>query len=112
MQLADDHSLRSVNDERAVICHQGDIAEEDFLLLDVPHGFRARFRILVINRQAHGDFQRRGISHPAFLALSHVIFQLQGDWIPAFVAERGSISVQRAAAFAHHVARLVGIGYY
>ncbi len=49
VQLADDYALGTIDDERAVLGHQRDIAEEDFLLLDVADIFRAGIGILVVN---------------------------------------------------------------
>ena len=110
MQLADDHALGAVDDERAVLGHQRNIAEENFLLLDVANGLRARVRILVVNREADGDLERRGIGHAALLALGHVVLQLQRDRIAALVAERRRVLVERAALRAEHVAGLIRVG--
>ena len=38
VQLADNHALGAVDDERAVLGHQRNFAEVDFLLLDVANG--------------------------------------------------------------------------
>ena len=110
VQLADDHALGAVDDERAVLGHQRNIAEENFLFLDVANGLRAGVGILVVNREADGDLERRGIRHAALLALVHVVLQLQRDRIAALVAERRRVLVERAALRAQHVARLVRIG--
>ena len=77
MQLRNDDALGAVDDERAVLGHQRNFAEEDFLLLDVADGLVAGLRVLVVNRQADGDFQRSGVGHAALFALRHVVFQLQ-----------------------------------
>ena len=110
VQLADDHALGAVDDERAVLGHQRNVAEENFLFLDVADGFRAGVGILVVNRQADGDLERRGIGHAALLALVHVVLQLQRDRIAALVAECRRVLVERAALRAEHVAGLVRIG--
>ena len=110
MQLADDHALCAVNDERAVLRHQRDIAEEYFLFLDVADGLRAGIRIFVVNGETDGDLQRRGIRHAALLAFVHVVLQLQRDRVAALVAECRRVLVERAALRAQHVARLVRIG--
>ena len=46
VQLADDHALGAVDDERAVVRHQRNFAEEDFLFLDVANALLRRFRRL------------------------------------------------------------------
>src|ERR1035437_1299974 len=51
VQLADDHAFGAVDHERAVIGHQGNIAEENFLFLDVTDVFGAGVRVLVVNGQ-------------------------------------------------------------
>src|SRR4029077_18571735 len=56
MQLADNDAFRAVDDERAVLGHQRNIAVENFLFLDVANGFRASVGILVVNGQTNGDF--------------------------------------------------------
>ena len=109
VQLADDHALGAVDDERAVLGHQRNIAEENFLFLDVANGLRAGVGILVVNREADGDLERRGIGHAALLALVHVVLQLQRDRIAALVAERGRVLVERAALRAEHVAGLIRV---
>src|SRR5262249_2810018 len=102
MQLAHDYAFRAVNDERAVLRHQRDIAEEHFLFFDVANAFVARLRVFVINGQADGDFKRRGISHTALFALRHVILQLQTHWVAALIAEVGRVGVVRAALAAQN----------
>ena len=110
VQLADDHALGSVDDEGAVGRHQRNVAEEDFLLLHVADGAVAGLRILVVNGQAHGDLERRGVSHTALLALGHVVLQLQSDRVAALVTKIGCIGVVRAALGAEHVAQVERIG--
>ena len=110
VQLADDHALGAVDDERAVIGHQRDVAEEDFLLLDVADVLRAGVGILVVNGQADGDLERRGVGHAALLALVHVVLELHADRVAALIAKRRRVLVERAALRADHVAGLVRIG--
>src|SRR6202167_2787878 len=110
MQLADNDALGPVDDERAVLRHQRNIAEENFLLFDIANRLRARVRILVVNREANRHLQRRRISHAAFLALVHVVLQLQRDGVAALVAKGRRVLVERAALGAQHVARLIRIG--
>ena len=110
VQLADDDALGAVDDEGAVIGHQRNIAEENFLFLDVADVFRAGVGILVVNGQTDGDLERRGIGHAALLALVHVVLELHGHRIAALVAERRRVLVERAALRADHVAGLIRIG--
>ena len=110
MQLADDDALGAVDDERAVVGHQRNVAEEDFLFLDVADILRAGVGILVVNGEADGDLERRGIGHAAFLAFVHVVLELHADRVAALLAKRRRVFVERAALGAEHVAGLVRIG--
>src|SRR5215470_2002263 len=60
VQLRNDDALGSVDDERAVLRHQRNVAEEDFLLLDVADGLRAGLCVLVVDRKAHSDLEWSG----------------------------------------------------
>src|SRR6266705_467904 len=110
VQLRNDDALRAVDDKRAVLRHQWNIAVENFLFLDVADGLRATIGILVINGQPDGDLERRGVRHAALLALVHVILQLHGHRIAALVAEGWRVLVERAALVADDVAGLIRIG--
>jgi len=109
VQLADDYALGAVDDERAVLGHQRNIAEENFLFLDVANGLRARVGIFVVNREADCDLERRGVSHAALLALIHVVLELERDGIAALVAERRRVLIERAALRAQHVTGLIRV---
>ena len=109
VQLADDYAFGAVDDERAVLRHQRNIAEENFLFLDIANGLRAGVGILVVNREADRDLERRGVRHAALLALIHVVLELQRDRIAALVAERRRVLIERAALRAQHVAGLIRI---
>src|SRR5215469_15352946 len=87
VQLAHDYALGAVDDERAVLRHQRYVAEENFLLLDVADRAVAGLGILLVNRQAHRDLERRGVGHAALFALVHVVLQLQADRVAALIAE-------------------------
>ena len=110
VQLADDDALGAVDDEGAVLGHQRNVAEEDFLLLDVADGLVAGLRVFVEDGQPHRDLQRRAVSHAALFALGHVILQLQADRIAALVAEIRGVGVVGAALVAKHFARVERIG--
>ena len=104
VQLRNDHALGAVHDERAVRRHQRNVAEEDFLLLDVANGLVAGLGILVVNRQAHRDLERGRERHAALFALLLVVLELQADRVAALVAEVGGVLVVVAALGAEHVA--------
>src|ERR1035437_214982 len=104
VQLADDHALGAVDDERAVIRHQRNLTEEHFLLFDVPDALLLGFGILGIHGQPDGDLERRRIGHAALLALLHVVLELQTHRVAALVAERHHVLVKGAAVVAQNVA--------
>src|ERR1700730_3278649 len=112
VQLADDHALGAIDDEGAVLGHQRNVAVENFLFLDVANSFRPSVGVLVVNGEANGDFEWRGISHPAFLAFIHVVLQLHSYWIAALVAKGWRVLVKRSALVADNIASLVRIGDY
>ncbi len=110
VQLGNDDALGAVDDERSVLGHQRNIAVENLLLLDVADGFGTGVGILVVNGQADGDLQRRGVGHAALLALVHVVLQLHGHRVAALVAEGRRVLIERAALVADDVAGLIRIG--
>ncbi len=103
MQLADNDALGSIDNECAVLRHQGNVAEEDFLLLDVADGTVTGL-ILVPDGEPHRDFERSGVGHAALFAFRHVVLQLQPNRIAALVAEVGSVRVVGAALVAQNFA--------
>src|SRR5579872_5403581 len=109
MELRNDDALSAVDDKGAVRRHQGNVAEEDFLLLDVANGLVAGLRILVIDRETDRHLQRGGERHAALFALLLVILQLQSDGIAALVTEVGNVLVVRSALVAENVARKEGV---
>src|SRR5207249_4945579 len=110
VQLADDDALGAVDDERAVLRHQRDVAEVDLLLLDVADGLDAGFRVLVPDDEPDGDLERHGVGHAALLALVDVVLQLQPDGVAADVADIAARLVRLAAARAEDFAVAVRIG--
>src|SRR5579859_2783076 len=110
VQLAHDDALGAVDDERAVLRHQRNVAEENFLLLDVADALVARLRVLVVNGQPDGDLERRGIRHATLFAFGHVVLQLQAHRVAAFVAEVRRVGVVGSALLAEHVAGVERIG--
>ena len=97
MELRDDDALGAVDDERAVVGHQRDVAEEDLLLLGVAHHARARLGVLVVDEEAEGDLERHGEGHAALLALGDRVLELQVDRVAADVALRHPVLVDEAA---------------
>ena len=110
VELRDDHALGAVDDERAVVRHQRDVAEVDLLLLDVADGLDAGLRVLVPDHEADGDLERHGVGHAALLALVDVVLQLQRDGVAADVADIAARLVGSAALRAEHVLVAVRIG--
>jgi hypothetical protein len=102
VELRDDDALGAVDDERAVLGHQRDVAEEDFLFLGVAHVLDAGVGVLVVDEEAEGDFQRNAVGHPALLALFHRVLHLQVDGVAADVADLDAILVDHAALLAAH----------
>jgi hypothetical protein len=103
VELGDNHAFGAVDDERAVVRHERNLAEEDFLLLDVADALGAGLRILGVDGQPDRDFQRSGVGHPALLALLLVVFQLQAHGVAALVAKCDDVPVEGAAMLAQHV---------
>ena len=60
--------------------------------------------VLVVDGEAHGDLERRGVGHAALFALRLVVLQLQADRVAALVAEVGRVLVVGAALVAEHIA--------
>ncbi len=110
VQLRNDHALGPVDDERPILGHQRHFTEEDFLFLDVAHGPHAGFGVLVEHRQPDGDLERSGVGHAAFLALRHVVLELQAHRVAAAVAEGDDVLVEGAALRAQHVAGVERVG--
>ena len=70
VQLGDDHPLGAVDDERAVVGHERDLAHVDLLLLHLLD--RRLGRLLVHDREADLGPQRRAIGEAALLAFGDV----------------------------------------
>jgi hypothetical protein len=72
VQLRDDDALGAVDDERAVVGHQRQLAQVHLLLADVLDGLLGARRFLVEHHQAHLDAQRGRVGEAAQLALLDV----------------------------------------
>ncbi len=97
VELGDDDALGAVDDEGAVVGHQRDVAEEDFLFLGVAHVLDPGVGILVVDEEAEGDLQRDAVGHAALLALLDRVLHLQVDGIAADVADLDAVLVDHAA---------------
>ena len=75
VKLADHHALGPVDDERTVDGHQRDLAEVDFLLLDVPHRALGAIATGVVDDQLNRDFDRCRIGHAALPTLVDVVLR-------------------------------------
>ena len=75
VQLADDDALGAVDDERAGVRHQRDLAEVDLLLLDVADDALATLAG-VVDHELRRDLDRRGVGHAALAALLDVVLRL------------------------------------
>jgi hypothetical protein len=111
MELADDDPLRPVDDEGSVLRHQGDVAVVDLLLLDVADGLGPRLRVLVPHHEPDRDLQGHREGHAPFLALVHVVLELQADGLVAGLAGDGLVLVQAAAARAMDLPVTTGVGH-
>jgi len=110
VQLRHDDTLSAIDDERSVVAHQRDVAEIDFLLLDVADRLDRRLGVLVPDHQADGHLQRHGVGHAAFLALLDVVLQLHADGGAADVTHRAARLVGAAARVTDDGAFPVRIG--
>ena len=110
MQLADNDTLGAVDDEGAILRHQGDVAEKDLLFFNVANRFGARFRVLVIDGEANRDLEGRRVGHAALFALRLVVLQLQTHRVTALVTEVRGVLVVGAALLAKHFAGMERIG--
>src|SRR5205085_3699582 len=90
--------LGAVDDERTVVGHQREIAEEDLLFLGVTHVLDAGVGVFVVDEEAEGDLQRNAVGHAAFLALFDGILHLEIDGVAADVADFDAILVDHATA--------------
>ncbi len=75
VHLADDHTLGAVDDEGALVRHEGHVAHVDVLLLDIQDRLGACILVNLEHDQTQRDLQRRGIGQPALDTLVDVIFR-------------------------------------
>ena len=106
VKLRYDHALGSVNDERAVLGHQRDLAEENVLLFNIADRRNVGLRVFVINRQANFYLERDAVRHSAFLTFLLIVLVLEADRLTAVVAEIWADGVERAAIVTEHFGRV------
>src|SRR5256886_399191 len=69
LELADDDPFGAVDDERALVGHEGKLTEVDFLTALFPDGPRLRLFVVVEDDEAQGDLQGDREGHAAVMAL-------------------------------------------
>jgi hypothetical protein len=106
VKLRHDDTLGSVDDERSVVGHQRDLAEENVLFLDVADRSKHLSRVLVIDRQTDLDLERDAVGHAALLAFLLVVFVFEADRLAAVVAERRADGIKGSAILAENLGRV------
>ena len=76
MELIDDDSLRSVDNERSPVGHAGNRTEVDLLFRNGVKFASVSVFINVIRSQSRLDFQRKLISRTSELAFIHIVLRL------------------------------------
>ena len=108
VHLRNDDALGAVDDERAVVGHQRDVAHVDILLLDVLHGAGAGLFIDIEHDQPQLHLERGGIGHAALAALVDVILR-RIEFVGDEVELRGVGEIpDREHRFEHGLKPLVG----
>jgi hypothetical protein len=74
VELADDHALGAVDDERTGLGHQGELSEVDLLLLDIPDDPLPAVAG-VVDHQLVRHLDRRRERHAALAALVDVVLR-------------------------------------
>ena len=76
LQLADDHALGAVDDERALVGHQGQLAEIDLLPALLPDRLGLGLLVVIEDDEPERDLQRNRERHSAVMALLHRVLRL------------------------------------
>src|SRR5258705_5808479 len=97
MELAHYDAFSAVDDERAVVGHQRNLAEEHLFFLDVADRLLAGVLVGVPDRQANLDLERDREGHRFFLTLLLGVLVLKRHRLAAVVAQHGRDRVHRAA---------------
>jgi hypothetical protein len=97
LELADDDALDAVEDERALLGHERDVAEIDFLLLDVLEPLGLGRGVLLPGHELDLEFERDGVGVTLLDALHRGVLDLEPDAVAAVIAERDLDLAGRAA---------------
>ncbi|OPY85754.1 MAG: hypothetical protein A4E72_01842 [Syntrophus sp. PtaU1.Bin208] len=73
VQLADNDSFRSIDNEGPLFGHKGNLTEVDFLLLDVSDVLLIGHAVRIKNNESYDNLQGSRIGHPFLNALVDVI---------------------------------------
>src|SRR5450756_1271307 len=107
----DDDTLGAVDDERAVVRHERDLAEVDLLLLDVPDrpllgsALSGRRVFLVEHLQTERDLERHRIGGAALLAFRDGVHLPELDRRAADLVDRDLVRIRVPAGAALHARR-------
>ena len=101
MHLRDDDALGAIDDEGAVIRHQGHVAHIDGLLLDVADRAGAGVFIKVPDDETEDDLQGRGEVQPALDAFLNIVFRVFQLVMDEFEAPAPGEIVNREDALEH-----------
>ena len=101
VHLRHDHAFGAVDDERAVVGHQGHVAHVNRLFFNVADRARAGVLVEVPHDQAQNNFQRRGERHAALDAFLDVVFRLFQFVIDELEPAAASEIVDREDRFEH-----------
>ena len=84
MQLADNYSFGTIDDEGAIPGHQGDFPEIHLLFLDIAYALNAGFLVLIPFDQLNRYLDRDGKGHAPLDALFHIVLGLARRVIHVF----------------------------
>src|SRR5581483_8368760 len=76
LELAHDHALGAVDDERALVRHEGQFTEVDFLTPLLADGLRLRLLVVIEHDEAQGDLERDRERHAAVVAFLDRVFRI------------------------------------
>ena len=88
LELADDDPLDAVEDERPLLGHERDVAEIDFLLLDVLEPLGLGRRVLFPGHELDLELERDGVGVAFLDALHRRVLDPETDAVAAVLAER------------------------
>ena len=97
LELADDDALGAVDDEGALLRHERDVAEEDFLLLNVLQPLGLGDGVLFPRDEPDLEPERDGVGVALLEALVRAEFHLEADAVAAVLAQ-GKLDLPGRAA--------------